>query len=406
MPAKRQGEEYPPKSGIIITSKTNPSGKIAWRVDISAKRTGGAREQRQFRRKEAAQFYALQRWKEIQALGQRAFALTAPQREDAARAFELLAGTNLSLLDAVKLGLAHYRPSKDRITLSKLRELFLAAPARRHGKLIQRRPRSQGNQRVRTLAFTSCQPDANANEVTPETLKKWFEAREWNSPITRNNYRRAIHAMFSFAVSEGYCITNPASKLPVFEAPQKAPAILTVEQAQRLIRVAHETDGKLGLLGYITLGLFAGIRRAELERLHWSAVKHSRKMLTVDGSIAKMGSIRNVALSENAMAWLEVCQNRVGKITPINLNRRLKLLRFQAGLLEWDGNELRHSFASYHYDLHQNAPLTSAQLGHSSGSNVLFAHYRSLVPLGDGERFFNIFPINAVQNLNEIIATG
>lgn len=392
MPAKRQGEEYPAKSGIIITNKTNPSGKIAWRVDISAKRTGGQREQKQFKRKEAAQTYAAQRWKEIQSVGQRAFALTAPQREDAARAFELLAGTYLTLLDAVKLGLKHQQPAKERITVSQLRELFLASPARRHGKLIQRRPRSQGNQRARTLVFVSSCPESHANEITTEALKSWFSTREWNSPITRNNYRRAIHAMFSFAVTEGYCLTNPASKLPVFETPQKAPSILTIEHAEKLIAAAYATDGKLGLLGYITLGLFAGLRRAEIERLQWSAVKWPRLMVTIDGSIAKTGSIRNVALSNNAVVWLNLSLKKTGAVAPVNLNRRLRLLRFHAGLNGWDGNELRHSFASYHYDMHQNAPLTSAQLGHTSGSQLLFAHYRSLVPLGDGARFFDIRP--------------
>jgi integrase len=392
MPAIRQGEEYPPKSGIIITAKKNPSGKRAWRVDISAKRTGNQREQKQFRTREAAERHASRRWQDIQSVGQRAFALTGAEREDAVRALEILKDSGLSLLEAVKVAIRHATPPQQQITLAKLREFFLAAPAKKRGRLIERRPRSQGNQRVRTAAFVDSMPDKKTDEITPEIIKDWLKRLTMPSPVTRNNYRMSLHAMFSFAVSEGYCTKNPVAGIPLFAVPQKSPSILTVEQANRLVSVAAETNQKLGLLGYVTLGLFGGLRRAEIERLDWSAVKWERRMVTVDGNIAKTGSIRNVALSQNALDWLRLHPLPKGKISPRNLNNRFQKLRFLAGIQEWDGNELRHSFASYHFDLHQNAPLTAAQLGHSSGCQLLFEHYRSLVPLGDGAKFFEIRP--------------
>jgi integrase len=392
MPATRQGAEYPPKSGIIITSKTNPSGKRAWRVDISAKRTGGQREQKQFRTKEAAEKHASQRWQDIQSVGQRAFALTGAEREDAVRALEILKDSGLSLLEAVKVAIRYARPSKQQITLAKLRELFLAAPAKRRGKLIERRARSQGNQKVRTAAFVDSMPGKKADEITPEIIKGWLQQLTAPSPVTRNNYRRSLHAMFSFAVTEGYCIANPVAGIPLFAVPEKAPSILTVEQSKQLVTAAAKTNSTLGLLAYVTLGMFAGLRRAEIERLDWSAVKWERRMVTIDGSIAKTGSIRNVALAPNALEWLRRCPSQKDKVSPRNLNRRLQQLKFLAGIQNWEGNELRHSFASYHFDLHQNGPLTAAQLGHSSGCQLLFEHYRSLVPLEDGKKFFEISP--------------
>jgi len=122
-------------------------------------------------------------------------------------------------------------------------------------------------------------------------------------------------------------------------------------------------------------------------------VKWERRIVTVDGSIAKTGSIRNVALAENALEWLSLYPAPSGHVAPCNLNHRLRRIRRLAGIETWEGNEMRHSFASYHYDLHQNGPLTAAQLGQSSGCQLLFEHYRSLVPLGDGRRFFEIKPI-------------
>jgi hypothetical protein len=40
MPNQRQAEEFPPKSGILIAAKTNPSGSRAYRVDIAASLNG------------------------------------------------------------------------------------------------------------------------------------------------------------------------------------------------------------------------------------------------------------------------------------------------------------------------------------------------------------------------------
>ena len=148
MPATRLGEVYPKKSSIILTRKR--SAKSTWRVDISARLTGGRREQRQFLTRDKAEEYAERRWTEIQKVGQRAFALTATEREDAARAVDSLAGTGITLFEAAKIALRHHRPHAASITVSELREKFLAAPGRKKGRLITRRPRSHENFSVRT----------------------------------------------------------------------------------------------------------------------------------------------------------------------------------------------------------------------------------------------------------------
>jgi integrase len=180
--------------------------------------------------------------------------------------------------------------------------------------------------------------------------------------------------MFAYAVSEGICATNPVAKIPFYAVPDKEPSILTIEQAERLIVAAAASNPTLGLLGYVTLGLFAGLRRAEIERLDWSAVKWERQMVTVNGTVAKTGSIRNVALAMNAIEWLRLCAPSFGPVGPCNISPRMQRLRLLAGIDKWEGNELRHSFASYHFDLHQNGPYTAAQLGHSSGCQLLFEH--------------------------------
>jgi len=393
----RKGEEYPAKSGIIVTLKFNPSGSRAYRVDIPATITGLLREQRQFLTKEKARDYAAQRHLEITQFGHAAFALTSRQRDDATRAIALLSPHGLTLEAAANVALKHLPKVQAQTTVTTLRTLFLKAPGKRRAKLTSRRSQTLQNLTWRTARFEKTFGSHNASTLRTEQVREWLSSLGKLSPVSLNNERRVLHAMFSFAVNEGYCVANPITKVPLYHIPEKAPAILGVEQAERLIRVAADTDSTLGLLGYITLGLFAGLRSTEIKMLDWTAVKPERRMVTVDGSIAKSGSIRNVALADNAMAWLGACAARTGSVSPRNLNHRLHRLRFLAGIDQWHGNELRHSFASYHFDLHQNAPLTAAMLGHNSGTQLLFEHYRSLVPLGDGERFFAIRPVGVAQ---------
>lgn len=392
MPTQRIADEFPPKSGILIAHKSNPTGSCAYRVDIASSLTGAKREQRQFPTKEQACRYAKQRHEEIVRHGYAAFALTTHQRSDALKALALLSACNVSLAEAARIVVKQHAVMRERLTVSQLYARFMAAPGRRKSQAIPRRPLTVINLTWRLNRFERDFGSRMASEVTTSEVQAWLASLGKLSAISFNNHRRVLHAMFAYGHSEGYLASNPIAKIPLFVVPHKAPPILTVDDAERLLNAAWASEAGLGLLGFVVLGLFAGVRRAELERLDWSAVKWERKMVTVDGSIAKSGSIRNVTLSENALAWLASHTAETGPVCPRNMKIRLRELWKLAGFKKEGRNELRHSFASYHYDLHQNGPLTAAQLGHSTGTHLLFTHYRSLVQLGEGKRYFSILP--------------
>jgi len=52
---------------------------------------------------------------------------------------------------------------------------------------------------------------------------------------------------------------------------------------------------------------------------------------------------------------------------------------------------MRHSYASYAYDLTRDAALIASEMGHH-GTDIFFRHYRGLVEPGAGAKFFNILP--------------
>ena len=52
---------------------------------------------------------------------------------------------------------------------------------------------------------------------------------------------------------------------------------------------------------------------------------------------------------------------------------------------------MRHSFGSYYLALHEDAPRTALQMGHTR-TDVLFNHYRDLVSREDAAAFWSIVP--------------
>ena len=73
----------------------------------------------------------------------------------------------------------------------------------------------------------------------------------------------------------------------------------------------------------------------------------------------------------------------------ISLSKLIK-----ASGVKWETNIMRHSFGSYHYGLYNDSLSTSQQLGHKTGDNILFSHYRNLVSYEDSKAYFEITDVN------------
>ena len=140
------------------------------------------------------------------------------------------------------------------------------------------------------------------------------------------------------------------------------------------------------------MGAFAGLRRAEIERLRWEDVNLTRGFVTVGAQNAKTGRRRLVPVCAALRAWLAPVAKTAGPLAPtINFRRRFHAAREAAGLLgEWEGNELRHSYASYRLAETQNAAQTALELGNSP--TVLQAHYKELATPDDAAAWFAVKP--------------
>jgi integrase len=166
------------------------------------------------------------------------------------------------------------------------------------------------------------------------------------------------------------------------------PGILTVTQAARLLESATPD-----ILPYIAIGLFAGLRRAELERLDWSEIDFAEGHIevTAEKSKSKIAN-RFIPIQPNLREWLFPFRKVRGNVTPRgNFRQLFDQARVAAGITAWPDNALRHSFASYHVANFKDAKSLALEMGHTD-SGMLYNHYRALVRPKEAERYWNIRP--------------
>jgi integrase/recombinase XerD len=161
--------------------------------------------------------------------------------------------------------------------------------------------------------------------------------------VTRNTFRRRLAVLFSFAKRRGYVTENPVADVERAKERETEIAILSVGELARLVECASSD-----MLPFWAIGAFAGLRRAEIERLTWSEVDFDAGVIEVKASKSKTASRRLVTIQPNLREWLAPYRTRIGRVCPVNLQRKINDDRDRAALRAgWPQNALRHSFGSY-----------------------------------------------------------
>ena len=167
---------------------------------------------------------------------------------------------------------------------------------------------------------------------------------------------------------------------------ESAVGLLTIAETARLLEAASDD-----LLPAIAVQAFAGLRRAEVERLDWKEIDLAAGLLEVRADKAKTARRRLIKIQPNLAAWLVSRSQMTGPVAPVNYRVRLDEARTAAKLAEWPHNALRHGFASYHLAHFNNAAELALELGHTN-SALIFAHYRQVVKPKDAARYWNLMP--------------
>lgn len=257
-----------------------------------------------------------------------------------------------------------------------------------------RRDRTVSELKSRLDMFTEDFPDRRLSEITVEEIEEWINDEDW-SPRTRINYLTKISQLFNYGLRHRWVDANIVDRIERPTAEDKEPGIFTVEQASDLLQHASS----FGLLPYFAIGLFAGLRAAELQRLDWSAVSLAEQSIVVGAQVAKKKSRRVVEICPALKAWLERVPKKAGPLVDEKSFREsLEKLRQAAGIADWPHNALRHSFASYHLAAYGDAMKTATLLGHKDPGAV-HNHYKALVVQSTALKFWELRPVTTAKSL-------
>ena len=214
---------------------------------------------------------------------------------------------------------------------------------------------------------------------------------------TIKNYRRYLAIVFAFAIDRGHASANPALKLGIPARENEPVTIFSVEQATRLLEAAEKR-----FIPDLVLGLFAGLRPiSEVLTLEARSFNFEKRYIEISAKRSKTRRRRFVQMSENLVLWLEPFKSFLDQRLSYQEHRGARDRARAAAGLKWHQDILRHSFASYHLALHQDAAKTSLELGHSS-ANLLFEAYRELVTKEEARQYFSIIPANCNSRWSDV----
>jgi integrase len=365
------------KTKLSLT-KTKVNGRRYYCVTVP--KLGSGRNRRFFKDRLEAQTFMRIAQVQQENYGTAALSISDALRVEAIECCELLQPYGKTLRDAAKFYAAHLKA----VTGSrKVREVVADLLAARAADGMS--PRYLGDLRVRLGRFVDSFGEEMIAALSASRIDEWLRGRRVGA-VTRNTFRRRLAVLFGFAKRRGYVTENPIADVERAKERETEVEILSVNETARLLECASSD-----MLPFWAIGAFAGLRRAEIERLAWNEVDFEADVIEVKASKAKTASRRLITMQPNLRAWLEPYRARIGRVCPVNLQRKINDDRERAGLrAEWPHNALRHSFGSYHLARFNDAAKLALEMGNSPAT--IFRHYRQLVKPKDAERYWNIRP--------------
>ena len=149
---------------------------------------------------------------------------------------------------------------------------------------------------------------------------------------------------------------------------------------------------------YVAIGLFAGLRPFEIQRLDWRDVDFETNHILVRAETSKKRESRYVEMNPTLCRWLRPHTKQTGPLIGQNFRKQRDAMVKAAGYNSqrpWPQDVMRHTAASNLLALKQNRALVAEQLGTSI--EILRRHYRKPVLPIEAERFFALSP-NAASN--------
>ena len=230
--------------------------------------------------------------------------------------------------------------------------------------------------RLRVHWITRADAEVDLLEATASDLIAFLGSHDWK-PETRKSARNSLRSFYRWALDEGLRTDDPTLRLPAVRVPSGVPRPAPTDLLSRALDVASDRDR-------IILGLaaFAGLRRAEIAGLPWSAVQWDG--IRVHGKGGRVRTVPMLPRLEHLLAdeaerrslglvgsgWryeVDPCSpwvlpSHTGEhLTPDTVGDVLARALGKG----WTGHTLRHRFATLAYSVDRDLLTVQQLLGHS-----------------------------------------
>ena len=355
------------------------------------RRRNGKREY--FRTEAEAKTRADQLAVERENHGTAALNFPTAERVMAVECRELLAPWNRTIRDATVHFIAHLEAERIRAVsplISDCVERYLVARAAdvARGDLAARSLKEAGYC-VRQLS--SCVGDVRICDFDSDRLKTYLDS----FPVaarTRSNLRLRLSGFFSFCCAKKWIAINPCLAVKV-KVPRHEVVVLTVMEAEQMLRCAEASKFRDALVPYVALCLLAGLRPFEAQALDWGNIHFETRHIRVLAHTSKKREGRYVRMEAALVAWLKPFAKRNGRVCNANHRKQWESLLTAAGYgaeRPWPQDAMRHTAASMLLAIKRNRALVAEELGTSV--DVLRRHYRQPILKADAARFWALAP--------------
>jgi integrase len=242
--------------------------------------------------------------------------------------------------------------------------------------------------------------------------------KNWKDKTTRNHHFVKTSEFFNHFVNldEPKISKNPIANRPKYvrDKERKPPKIATVEQVERILQIARDTDEELGMLAFWVITFFLGCRpKSEMSLMTWDDVhledRDDSFLMVSDES--KTGR-RRVEIYPFVYDWLMIC-NRKKPIFPADSRyaKDRRAILYSAGVIkeEWTTKEKkkwadfqRHTCASSMWRSEDFTLETIVnQLGHGIETSKKY-YLDTELSKANAKRFFQIRPSTIGEKIVKI----
>jgi integrase len=384
-------KSYPRIRQVVI------KGETLFQIDARKKGTTGRREYRSS--KQEAEDRAREIASDLMLEGTEGMRMRPELRVAALNAEAKLAKHGRSLSDAVAYYLKHLEAESEKersLTVRKLANDWFAFKKKKVKRGVLRQRTLDGIKEASDLLKANW-GNLRIVELNEKILRAYLDSLKV-SQRRIFNLRSLFSQFFNWCVKQGLASTNPLKNVEI-ELPLKDVVIMTVEQAQTVMKTCEEKFPELTL--YFAVGLFAGLRPDEAKLLTWEKIDIEDREMTVLSITSKVKETRMVKIEDTLFKWLKYHKgDRKGHIVAqkgfrtatedvrIALGHRLRKQNKNGP--RWVPDILRHSYASYWLPIHRDRGRLAEQMGTSI--KMIKEYYKAPAKASEAASFWNILP--------------